>query len=249
MLNYLTWLGVGVCLALLVQYVVMSVGFVRDTRGGLPVYVLRPDFIVSVTGAEILLHGDGALLYNEDVQHKAEAGALAEEGVTVDPTRLLGFNHPPFAAIFVAGLRLLGISYSVIYLLWAAVRVAAIAWGLWALSRAWPIVGAAGALVALLALTFYPTVAGILVGQTTAFVLLGWAAGSAALRLGNDRAAGAWLALAVLKPQHLPVILLALIVMKRWRALKTFAIAVIAASVMVMPFVGWGWPSTMGRCS
>jgi hypothetical protein len=247
-------LGIAACLALLVQYIVMSVGFVRDTPGGLASYVLRPDFIVSVTGAEILLHGDGERLYDQETQRVAEEGAL-HEGAR-DAERLLGFNHPPFAAIVVAALRLTGLPYSAIFLVWTLLRLAAIVAALWALSRAWPIRqhsllparyslltrSASGLLCALVALTFYPVTLSLQVGQTTPFVLLGWAAGSTALRSGNDTAGGAWLALAVLKPQYLPVPLIALVVMRRWRALRAFAISVGAAVLLSMPFAGWDWP-------
>lgn len=238
-------LGIGACLALLVQYLVMSVGFVRDTPGGLPGYVLRPDFIVTVTGAEMLLHGDGTRLYDEEAQRLAEVRALREAGR--DTSRLLGFNHPPFAAIVVAVLRLAGLPYSAIFLVWTLLRLAAIVVGLWALSRAWPVPGASGVLCALVALTFYPVVVSLQVGQTTPFVLLGWAVGSAALRLGNDRAGGVWLALAALKPQHLPLLLLALLVMRRWRALRAFAVTVGAAVLLAMPFTGWDWPWHYGE--
>lgn len=235
-------LGIVACVALLVQYLVTSVGFVRDTPGGLDHFVLRPDFIVSVTGAEMLLHVDGTRLYDEAAQRRAEEGALRTAGVPVDPDRLLGFNHPPFAAMAVAGFRLIGLPYSAIYLLWTVLRLAAIAWGLWALSRAWPIRGLSGVLCALLCLAFYPVIASLQVGQTTAFVLLGWAAGSAALRRGNEWAAGAWLALAILKPQYLPLVLLVLVVMRRWRALAAFAAVAGAATILAMPFAGWDWP-------
>jgi hypothetical protein len=240
-------LGIAACLALLVQYGIMTVGFVRETPGGFPRYVLRPDFIVSVTGAEILLHGDGPRLYDEGAQRIVEERVLREVGVSVQPDRLLGFNHPPFAALVVAGLRLIGLSYSAIFLVWTVVRLVAIAAALWALSRAWPIRGPRGVLCVLLALTFYPLIVSLQVGQTTAFVLLGWAAGSTAFRLGNDRAAGAWLALAAFKPQYLPVLLIALAVMRRWQALGAFALTVGAMTLLAMPFAGWDWPYHYGE--
>ena len=132
--------------------------------------------------------------------------------------------------------------YSAIFILWTALRVAALVAALWLLSRAWPIRGVSGLLCALLALAFYPVVVSLQVGQPTALVLLGWAGGSAALRLGNERSAGIWLTLAIVKPQHLPVILLALVITRRWKALATSAVVVGLASIAVMPFAGWDWP-------
>jgi hypothetical protein len=252
-------LGIGVCLALLVQYVVMSVGFVRDTPGGLPSYVLRPDFIVTVTGADILLHGEGSRLYDEGTQRVAELRVLREVGR--EGERLLGFNHPPFAAIVVAAMRLTGLPYSAIFLVWTLLRLAAILAALWALSRAWPIGqhlllppryslltrSVSMVLCALVSLTFYPVILSLQVGQTTPFVLLGWAVGSAALRLGHEQAGGAWLVMAVVKPQYLPVPLIALIVMRRWRALRAFAVTAGAAVLLAMPFAGWEWPWQYGQ--
>lgn len=233
--------GVGLCLALLVQFAVLSVGFIQDTPGGLEHYVLRPDFIVSVTGAEMLLRGEGTHLYDEAAQRVVEESVLREGGIG-GPVRLLGYNHPPFVSVIVAALRLLGLPYSTIFLLWTFLRLAAFALALWMLSRAWAISGVSRLLCALVAFAFYPVVVSLQVGQPTAFVVLGWAAGSAALRMGKERSAGVWLSLVALKPQHLPVILLALAVMRRWKALAAFAITAGIATIAVMPFAGWDWP-------
>ncbi len=53
-------------------------------------------------------------------------------------------------------------------------------------------------------------------------------------------------ALALLKPQAMPVLLLALLCMGRWRTLLTCAATAAAACVAVMPFLGWDWPIRYG---
>ena len=82
----------------------------------------------------------------------------------------------------------------------------------------------------------------MLVGQVTPLVFLGWAVGSAALRQGYDGWVGAALALTLCKPQYAPVVLLAILLQRRGRALLAFAGAGAAAYAISAPFAGADWP-------
>jgi hypothetical protein len=234
------WLGVAALALLLTQYARIAVELVR-AGGGLTHFMVRPDFIIDLTGATMLLDGRAALLYDEPAQQATQAALL--QAAQFPAPRLLPFNHPPFEVLLIAGLRRLGLSFSGVWALWTALRLGAIGAGLWALRWAWPARGADGALRTLGALTFYPLFAGVIVGQVTPLVFLGWAAGSAALRRGYDGWAGAALALTLCKPQYAPVVLLALLLQRRRRALLAFAGAAGAAYVVSAPFAGPDWPA------
>ena len=241
-LRAMVWAGVALCVALVVQYLLLSTHFMQSTPGGLRNYVLRPDFIIQITASEILLRGDPSRLYDEQTQRQVQLAVLHTAGLDLDPARVLPFNHPPFEAFLVAGLRAIGLPYEGVFIAWTVLRLLAIGAGLWALAWGWPIRGASGVLCALAALTFYPVAMGLQVGQSSALVFLGWALMSAALLKGRTGWVGVGLALAALKPQFLPVVLLALVLLRQWRALAVFGAVVAGAIVLTMPVVGWDWP-------
>ena len=160
----------------------------------------------------------------------------------MEPLRLLPYNHPPFEALLVAGEQAGGLSPGGSFALWTLLSFGAIAATLITLRWAWPVAGRRGWLLVGAALTFFPLTAGLLLGQSTALVLLGWAAGSAALRRGHPGWAGAAFALALLKPQAVPVLLLALLLMRQWRALAACAATALGAVLVTLPILGLDWP-------
>jgi hypothetical protein len=76
-------------------------------------------------------------------------------------------------------------------------------------------------------------------------VLLGLCGLYVSLKRGTYGWAGVWLGLVALKPQVLPVVLLAL--MGHWRTLATFAGVAVGLTVLAMPVLGAGWPVEYGR--
>ena len=230
--------GLALCLALLLSY-----GFLVATtiaKAGPARHVRKADFVIVLTGAAILAGGHPAQLYDETAQQAAQATLLRAAGL--EPLRLLPFNHPPFEALLVAGLEAAGLTPEACFWLWTLLSLAAVGGALAALRWGWPLAGPPGLLLTGAALTFFPITAGLLLGQSTALVLLGWAAGSAALRRGHDGWAGAALALAMLKPQAVPVLLLALLLLRRWRALAAWAATVVGAVIVTLPILGFDWP-------
>jgi hypothetical protein len=234
------WLGVVALALLLTQYARIT-SDVTQGAAGLARFIVRPDFIIDLTGATILLDGRAALLYDEPTQQTTQTALL--QAAQFPAPRLLPFNHPPFEALLIAGLRRTGLSFSEVWALWTVLRLGAIGAGLLALRWAWPARGAGGALRTLGALTFYPLFTGVLVGQVTPIIFLSWAAGSAALRRGYNGWAGAAFALTICKPQYASVVLLALLAQGRGRALLTFGGVAGGAYALSAPFAGADWPA------
>jgi hypothetical protein len=234
-------LGIALCLALVVAYAFMAFNLVRNPQTGGPEgYVRQTDFLIVLTGSAVLAEGHPQALYDEQAQTAAQARLLRAVGR--EPLRLLPFNHPPFEALLTRLLQLAGLTAPGIFALWTVLSCVAIGLALVALRWAWPVSGQPGLLLTLAALTFFPLTGALLLGQSTPLILLGWAAGSAALRRGYDGWAGVALALAAIKPQAVPVLLLALLLMRRWRTLLTWTVTIGAAVLAAMPFLGLDWP-------
>jgi hypothetical protein len=234
-------LGIALCLALLVAYGFIAFNLVRNPQTGGPEgYVRQTDFLIVLTGSAVLAEGRPQALYDEQAQTAAQARLLRAVGR--EPLRLLPFNHPPFEALLTRLLQLAGLAAPGIFAAWTLLSCGAIGLALAALHWAWPVPGAPGRLLTLAALSFFPLTGALLLGQSTPLILLGWAAGSAALRRGYGGWAGVALALAAIKPQAVPVLLLALLLMRRWRTLLAWAATISAATLAVMPFLGADWP-------
>ena len=232
-------LGLGLGLAFIAVYALIA-GAALQRRG----YVYTTDFVSILTGAAILQSGDPAHLYDPATQAATQAALVREGGYGLQ--LLLPFNHPPFEMLLFAGLRAAGLSDPALLLARTLLSLLAIAAAWRALGWGWPIRGRPGLIGALALVTFFPVVAGLLLGQNTALVLLGWAAGSAALRRGYPGWAGVAFALLALKPQAAPVILLALLLGRYWRTLGVAAGTVIAAVGLTLPILGAEWPLRYG---
>ena len=234
-------LGIALCLALIVAYSFVAFNLVRNPQTGGPEgYVRQTDFLIVLTGSAILAEGHPQALYDEQAQTAAQARLLRAVGR--EPVRLLPYNHPPFEALLTRLLQVAGLTAPAVFALWTVLSCVAIGLALVALRWAWPVTGQPGLLLTLAALTFFPLTGALLLGQSTPLILLGWAAGSAALRRGYDGWAGVALALAAIKPQAVPVLLLALLLMRRWRTLLAWTATIGAAVLAAMPFLGVDWP-------
>jgi hypothetical protein len=87
---------------------------------------------------------------------------------------------------------------------------------------------------------------GLLLGQNSAGVLLGWAAGSAALRRGVGGWAGLGFALLAIKPQLGVVLLGVLILARYWRTVGVWLLTVAGAVALTLPILGLDWPLRYG---
>lgn len=195
------------------------------------------DFGHVLTGARIIRDGQGHLLYDSATQQATQARVL-------DPCLArdawLPYDHPPVEALAIA--PLIDLPYAVAFGVWTLAAVLAVGLAAWLLARAFPL-PAAVRWPLLGAIATYPFLHSALwLGQDTPFVLLGVCGLVAALRQERIGWASLSLALVALKPQFLPVLLLLLVLQRRWRTLVIAFGTLAAASVAVMPWLGPAWP-------
>jgi hypothetical protein len=231
--------GIGLCLALLFGYAWLATSTVQRS-GGPDTYVRKTDFLSVLTAATILAEGHPTQIYDETAQHTAQAAILRKDNLTL--LQLLPFNHPPIEPLLILPLVAGGVSPVVIFGLWDILNLIALGASVVALRWAWPVTGRSSPLLLLGTLAFFPITVALLLGQSTLLVLLGWAAGSALLRRNHTGWAGAAFAVTMLKPQAMPVILLALLLRRCWPALVSWATTVTLATVALMPALGLDWP-------
>lgn len=228
---------VGLTLGL--AYGLTAVSTVQNL-GGLEQWARKADFLSVLTGATILAQNDGAHLYDQPTQQAAQSMLLRQVGN--QSLFLLPYNHPPFEALLVQHVRTIVNSDGGALLVWTFLSIAAIGATIYLMSSGWPAVARQQRVFVLAVCSFFPLLTSLLLGQSTAFMLLGLAGCTIALRRGNDGWAGAALCLTALKPQTAPLLLLALLIARRWRALLSFSGVTISAIVLTMPVLGWQWP-------
>ncbi|HEU5329267.1 MAG TPA: glycosyltransferase family 87 protein [Thermomicrobiales bacterium] len=197
------------------------------------------DFIHILTGAELIRSGQAAQLYDLEAQRAMQARILAPY-LTLRPNMVLVFNHLPIEAL--ALVPLLGLPYPLIFALWSGASVLAAGAALWLLARYAPLPGPANRAGLLLACAFPPLHLALWLGQPSAFVLLGLCGAWAALRHERPALAGVAFALVALKPQLLPILVLALCLQRRWRTLLVTAGVLAGGSIAMMPVLGVAWP-------
>ncbi|MDQ2806067.1 MAG: DUF2029 domain-containing protein [Chloroflexota bacterium] len=233
--GFLTRLGFGLGIGLLIAYAALVVIQVKR-----PSYVLRTDFIGDLTGVMLLAEGRPAVMYDEAAQTATQTALLQADGLRL--TQLLHFNHLPYESLLLLPLHTLGWGFGALLAAWSLLNAAAVVAGLALLAWAWPVRAPARRGLILAGLTFFPLTTAFLLGQNSGLVFLGWAGGSAALRRGYPGWAGAAFALATLKPQAMPLLLLALLCDRAWRVLGTYSAVGLVSVLITMPLLGVDWP-------
>ncbi len=232
-------LALAGCASVVLAYLLLT-GLTVGSRGGPTAFVVTSDLISNLSGAAILEQGQPQLLYDRPTQTAIQAAILLQGQQT--QIHVLPFIHLPFEALLIAPLHAVGLSYVSIFVIWTLLGLAAVGGSLIALGKGWPLPRASTPLVIVAMVSFLPLYLGLLLGQSTAFLLLAWAGGSAALRRGSDGWAGVIFALAAIKPQALPVLLFVLLITRRWRTLGAFLGTVGGAVALTLPLLGWDWP-------
>ncbi len=207
-----------------------------DYMGGPLPYVLRSDFMPTISAAELIRAGQD--VYDPERQRISQDAVLGEHADVWEVDVLIPYNRTPFEALLIVPFT--SLPYPVIYLGWTVVSVCAFALALALLYREMP--APRGWLLALGVSAFYPVCRVLVMGQSSHLVLLGLCGTFVYLRRGREAPAGAALCLVALKPQTLPVLLVLLLLERRWRALASFAVLGSIATVAVMPVLGVDWP-------
>jgi glycosyl transferase family 87 len=193
-----------------------------------------PDFTIFYTAGKIIGSGQGASLYDDDVQRAIEKQFLIT--VALGGT-ILPYNHPPFEAGFFVPFAHL--PYSAAYLLWLAINMG-LAVSCVALLRRhlddfrtlplW--------FFALAVFAFPPLFIALMQGQDVIWLLFCYGMTYALLRRGSEFAAGGWLALGLCKFHLILPFLFAFVWQKRMKVIMGFALVATALVLVGFAFVG-----------
>jgi hypothetical protein len=186
--------------------------------------VLHADFVAYYTAAKMVVGGAGHHLYNLFMQAPIEA-QVTGMGYTLVP-----FVNPPFLALVLAPLGHL--PYLAAFLIWDAVMLVAMVGAVCILVRAAGFKGISFWLVTGVALSTTSILVVLLMGQSTAFVLLGLALCYACWQKNKMGWAGVALTLTLFKPNLVLLMPLLLVARREWRALAWFGIVSVALVVV-----------------
>jgi len=199
--------------------------------------LLGGDFASFYVAGEIVLDGDMDRLYEPAIQQSRQAQYHSEPG------QYLYFAYPAFVALAYASIAWLPYPVAFAVHSLASLAVLAVAASmivnvvsLRANSRRATVVGTALALLA------FPIASAVLGGQNTTFtlvlVLVAFAVNPSISSLYAGIAAGALF----YKPQFGLLVVMALVVGRKWKTLAWAGVATSALYVVVVPWMGWSWP-------
>jgi hypothetical protein len=208
--------------------------------GGIDTFARKADFVAVITAATIVTGEHPERIYDYGEQEIVQAAVLKDVGLR--PLELLLYPFPPHQALAVAFLHGLSLSFPACMAAWTLLCIFMFISGIFLLLKAWPIPGRPGQLWWLAASSFPPFLISLMLGQSSAILLFGWAAGTAGLRCRRDFLAGAAFGIAALKPQTAPLIVLVLLLTYRWKSIAGFATSIAIAGLIPMPWIGWSWP-------
>jgi hypothetical protein len=197
----------------------------------------RSDFGTFYRAGTMVLSGDGARVYDLSAEHQYDA-ALGTRSVDAEGNSVsLPFVFAPFALAFCAPLALL--PYEQAEAVWYAIN-AAMLLALPLLLRKRRLIGPRTSAIALIVpLLFLPVILALLQGQPSILLLLLFAMGYVDLADGKETRAGCWFALASFKPQFVVPLLLALLIWRKRRALRSFALTCGGLTLASLAIVGW----------
>ena len=208
---------------------VLALGSAPLNASGAP---MSGDFVAFHSAGRMVSSGRAPELYDHAAMSEIQQ-ALVEGRI---PNLYDAYRNPPFFAALFAPLAPLDLLpafavYSVLSLaclalaLWRLVQEAA-----WLRSRWWGLV--------VLVLAFPPVYFGLIDGENATISLLLYVLIYRSLAHGQDRAAGAWAALGLFKPQLFFVFPIVFAAASRWRALRTYVIVGVVIGGISLAMVG-----------
>lgn len=202
-------------------------------RLGLPM-VSRLDFAAFFTAGRIVAAGEARDLYSIDTELTYQRPFTP--GMT-SPEQVLVFLNPPVVALPFA--LLAPLSLQTAYMIWSVVNAGVLAYLCWMIVRALPETTRRLRFRLLAAcLTFLPVWMAIIHGQLSLLLLVVVTGAWLAMDRGDDFSAGAILSLVIVKPQLLPMPLIALACQRRWRMLGGVGAGISALSLLSLAIVG-----------
>lgn len=188
------------------------------------------DFVLYYSGAKIVNDGNGAQLYDLEVQreYQKEFGSGYKDWD-------LPFNHPAYELLPL--LILAKFSFPVAHALWAAINILLLAL---ILVRLFPFVEPTHRiLVALMLFAFFPTITALKMGQDsviTAFLLVET---FVSLKRKRYAIAGGLLALGLYKPQFVLPLVGIFLLHRRWSSIFGFLSTGLLLGAISLAMVGW----------
>lgn len=194
------------------------------------------DFGCFYRAGRMVLAGEGARVYDLKAEHDfdKELGMQSFDGAGYFVS--LPFMFAPFSLACFTPLACL--DYAEAEFAWYVLTVAMLLAVPLLLRRR--VAGSSGYLACcrIAPLLFFPVILSLLQGQASGLLLLLFAAAYADLREGRDFRSGCWLALAAFKPQFVLPMLLALVLWRKWKPLRSFALASAGLFCVSAAFVG-----------
>lgn len=208
--------------------------------GNRAVLFTSADYPAIALASRLVSSGHGAQLYDFKAQLQ-EQNKLFSEGYIVADRARLAYPYPyaPFIAVLWSPLS--GVSPLTGMALWDLLNIAGMAGGLWFLLASLPLLKVTRLVLLLAAVTSLPFIVNLQQGQSSGATMLGLAVGVALLRRGRDLPAGMAFGLLLLKIQWLPLLGVALLWKRRWRALLGLAVTGAALMAITLLTMGTGW--------
>jgi hypothetical protein len=173
------------------------------------------DFSAYYTGWSIIRDGQGERLFDLELQREYQRQILGERS---SAGGFLPYVNPPHLTLPFVPLSLL--SRSTAYLVWTVGQAALLIWLLrllYGMARSWEPHERWLLLSAVIA--FSPLMVTFLLGAFSLLVTLCLLQFYLALKRGQEGRAGLWLLLASIRPQTVPLLVVMLLAVRRWRAL------------------------------
>lgn len=198
---------------------------------------VKADFPCFYRAGRMVVTGDGARVYDLNAERQYDARLNTSFVDAGGHSFSLPFVFAPFVLLVFAPLSRL--PYSEAELIWYCANVCMLLALPFVLRRrlGWDNRGVVFALLA--PLLFVPVTLALMQGQPSLLLLLIFAVAFADLSGGNDAQAGSMLALATFKPQLIIPMLLALVVVRKWKVLAAFAATCLVLFGVSVRLVGW----------
>ena len=188
------------------------------------------DFVLYYSGAKILNDGNGARLYELEVQreYQSDFGAGYKDWD-------LPFNHLPYELLPL--LPLAKFSFPVAHALWTAINVLLLAI---VLIRLFPFIETTHrSLFAFMLFAFFPTITALKMGQDSAMTTLLLAETFVSLKRRRYAIAGGLLALGLYKPQFVLPLVGIFFMHRRWSLIFGFLTVGLLLGAISLAMVGW----------